>query len=536
MDTTVKPKESKFIKTHQPCPDCDSSDGLAINDDGSTHCFVCNEHKLDAINPNRKKNFVRRSKTFEEYKGEIEPLPDRKIHEETCKKFSYYVDGNDNHIANYFNDEGHLVGQKIRTPRKDFKILGEITHRFYGQHLWPNGGKKLVITEGEVDCLTVSQLNKNSYPCVSIPSGTNSAKRVVKTQLKWLEKFEEIVLMFDGDKAGREGVESIIRILPPGKAFVAKLPEGEDPNSLLVKGDGAKVVRAMWDAGKWAPPHIVEASSLYDELKHLKPVESASYPFEGLNKKSGGGIRKGEIVTLCAGSGVGKSQVCRTIAHHLLTKENKKIAYIALEENNIQTAQSIVGIEMGANLRSDSNITSRDAFDTAWNKTLGKQHQFYLYDQWGSMKTDELLSDIRFYVQSLDVDVIFLDHVSICVSGLLFEIGDERKALDVLMTELRTLVEESKFALFLVSHLRRAEGNRGYEDGLAPNLSALRGSASLAQLSDQVYSLSRNLMSEERHVTTVSVLKNRFTGDTGVACHLRYDPETGRLQEEQHDF
>ena len=535
MDATLKPEENTFVKTHQPCDDCGSSDGLAINADGSTHCFVCNEHKMDAVNPSRKKAFKKHAKKFQQVVGAIEPIPERKIHEETCKKYSYYIDGNDTHIANYYDDEGVLVGQKIRKADKSFSINGNITHRFFGQHLWQNGGKKLVITEGEIDCLTVSQLNKG-YPCVSIPSGTNSAKQVVKTQLKWLDKFEEIVVMFDGDAAGREGVESIIRILPPGKAFVAKLPEGEDPNSLLVKGEGSKVIRAMWDAGKWAPPHIIEASSLYDDLKYLKPVESASYPFEGLNKKSGGGIRKGEIVTLCAGSGVGKSQVCRTIAHHLLTKENKKIAYIALEENNIQTAQSIVGIEMGANLRSDSNITSREAFDIAWNKTLGKQHQFYLYDQWGSMKTEELLSDIRFYVQSLDVDVIFLDHVSIVVSGLVFQLGDERKALDVLMTELRTLVEESKFALFLVSHLRRAEGNRGYEDGLAPNLSALRGSASLAQLSDQVYSLSRNLMSEERHVTTVSVLKNRFTGDTGVACHLRYDPETGRLQEEQHDF
>lgn len=84
------------------------------------------------------------------------------------------------------------------------------------------------------------------------------------------------------------------------------------------------------------------------------------------------------------------------------------------------------------------------------------------------------------------------------------------------MTKLRALVEESKFSLILVSHLKRPEGNRGFEDGLAPNLSSLRGSAALSQLSDMVIGLSRNLQGEEKHTTTVTVLKNRFSGKPGL--------------------
>ena len=34
-----------FIQTHQPCNDCGSSDGLAVNDDGWSHCFVCQTRK-----------------------------------------------------------------------------------------------------------------------------------------------------------------------------------------------------------------------------------------------------------------------------------------------------------------------------------------------------------------------------------------------------------------------------------------------------------------------------------------------------------
>ena len=38
-----------------------------------------------------------------------------------------------------------------------------------------------------------------------------------------------------------------------------------------------------------------------------------------------------------------------------------------------------------------------------------------------------------------------------------------------------------------------------------------------------------------QHVTKVRVLQNRFSGDTGIACLLRYDPKTGRLAEEAAD-
>ena len=33
-----------FVKLHQPCLECGSSDGASINDDGSAWCFVCAKH------------------------------------------------------------------------------------------------------------------------------------------------------------------------------------------------------------------------------------------------------------------------------------------------------------------------------------------------------------------------------------------------------------------------------------------------------------------------------------------------------------
>jgi twinkle protein len=139
--------------------------------------------------------------------------------------------------------------------------------------------------------------------------------------------------------------------------------------------------------------------------------------------------------------------------------------------------------------------------------------------------------------KALDCKVIFLDHLSIVVSGQATD--DERKAIDVLMTQLRTLVQELNITLFVVSHLRRPSGNSGHEDGGSVSLSQLRGSGAIAQLSDAVVTLERNSMAEdenERHTTKVAVAKNRFNGFTGPACLLKFDTSTGRMNEVEEEI
>tara|TARA_B100000900_G_C20255985_1_gene583966 strand:- start:278 stop:679 length:402 start_codon:yes stop_codon:yes gene_type:complete len=112
--------------------------------------------------------------------------------------------------------------------------------------------------------------------------------------------------------------------------------------------------------------------------------------------------------------------------------------------------------------------------------------------------------------------------------------GDERRAIDTIMARLRSIVEETGVGMILVSHLRRIDGNKGHENGIEVSLSHLRGSQSIAQLSDCVIALERNQQAdneEESNTTRIRVLKSRYTGDVGYATSLLYDRETGRLNE-----
>jgi twinkle protein len=89
--------------------------------------------------------------------------------------------------------------------------------------------------------------------------------------------------------------------------------------------------------------------------------------------------------------------------------------------------------------------------------------------------------------------------------------------------------------MFLVSHLRRTSSDQNHEEGARVTLGQLRGSAAIAQLSDGVIALERNQQSDRKDSsTTVRVLKNRYSGEVGIACHLDYDLDTCKFIETQN--
>ena len=244
-----------------------------------------------------------------------------------------------------------------------------------------------------------------------------------------------------------------------------------------------------------------------------------------------GGCRLGEIVTVTAGSGLGKSQLTREFAYSLLN-EGATIGYVALEESSKRTAQGLMSLHLNklVHLEDVPEYELKEAFDA----TLGTGRVF-MYDHFGSVDSSNLLDQIRYLVRGCDCQYIILDHISIAISGL--EGGDERRIIDNMMTKLRSLVEEVKCGMIVVSHLRRPSGDRGHEEGLMTSLSQLRGSAAIGQLSDIVIGLERNQQdAETSDTTTIRVLKNRWSGETGVATSLQYSKETGRMTEDVVPF
>jgi len=515
-----------WLKTHLPCPSCGSSDALSINTDGWGICFSC-EKKTP---PNMDQTYeTPKAKTADGLiEGEYQALNKRGITEETCRKFGYTVAkylGQHWQVANYYQ-ENTLVAQHIRNSSKEFKWLGNSKEvELFGQHLWRDKGKMVVVTEGELDCMSVSQIQNNKWAVVSIPSGANSAKKAIQRNLDWLEGYEQVILMFDMDDAGRKAIEDCAPLFSPGKCKVATLPL-KDANEMLMANRGSEVIDAIWGAKTYRPDGVISGEDTWELINKEDPLATATYPWTEVNNFLSG-IRKGELITVTAGSGIGKSLFCREIAHHLL-KTGETVGYVALEENIKRTVLGFMSIELNKPLHISREGTTEEELKSSWEATAGSG-KLYLYDHWGSCDSDNLLARLRYLSRGCGCSYLVLDHISIVVSGI--GDGDERRLIDNTMTKLRSLVEETGVGLILVSHLKRPEGNKGHEDGAVTSLSHLRGSAAIAQLSDIVIGLERNQQAEDSDSTTVRVLKNRYTGMTGVAGNLTYKRDSGRLLE-----
>jgi twinkle protein len=541
-----------FVR-HEACPNCGSRDNLARYQDGSAHCFGCKYNEQEGEVVEMVEDKVSEGWSQGPLTGEYMALKNRGISKATCEFARYQVgmyNGEPVHIANHY-EGGQLIAQKLRLPGKRFMSLGpgRKDMPLWLQDKWQRS-RHLAITEGEIDALTVLEVQECKWPVMSLPNGTGSVKQLLKRRETYeaLLQYDRIVLMFDMDEPGQAAADEFAAAMPPGRCCIAKLPEKDANDTLLKHGPGA-LIRAFWDAAPWRPDGIVSGEIFTLETLKQAAVRGYELPRSmAVLQDKMLGVRKGEITLLTAGSGIGKSTVARELGYHLHQVHGLSIGNVYLEENNVKTAQGFVAIHNSVplgRLRHDTSLITDEQWNDAIKKVL--HQRMWFYDHFGSLESKNLMAKLRYFAAVLKVDFIFLDHISIVVSGIESSKEGERKDLDMLMTQLRSLCEETGVGIIAIVHLKRTDKN--YNEGAVVSLNDLRGSASLEQISDNVISLERDQqltaggdsekMTEVRFSSQdemiVRLLKCREMGDLGECDKLKYDRDTGRIKQALHE-
>ncbi len=542
MDNSLD-SDSIFLY-HIPCENCGSSDANSLFSDGHTYCYACdNWTPGDGERPERERRQSKGSKpmsydvwNFGDSNGRYSDLTARGISKETCQKAGYWLAKVDNRmyqVADYRDQNGSIVSQKVRDKDKNFKTTG--SHKsdaLFLKHLW-SGGKKIVVTEGEIDALTVMELQDCKYPVVSLGHGASAAKKTCAANYEYFDQFEQIILMFDMDDAGRKAVEEAAQVLPAGKVRVAVLP-CKDANECHIMGEDKAILEQVWNANPWVPDGVVSALSLKDRVKEAMTSEDAVGLLfdgcQGLNDRTLG-ARGGEVVMVTSGSGMGKSTFVRQQALAWGKRMGKRVGLAMLEESVEDTIQDMMGLNNKVRLRQSDEVKKAIAEDgrfDEWYDELFGDDTFHLYDSFAEAEADRLLAKLAYMRTGLGCDVIVLDHISIVVSAS--EESDERKMIDRLMTKLKGFAKSTGVVLVVICHLKNPEKGKPHEEGRAVSITDLRGSGALRQLSDTIIALERNQQGDMPNLVLVRLLKCRFTGDTGIAGYMEYNRETGWLE------
>jgi twinkle protein len=405
-----------------------------------------------------------------------------------------------------------------RLDKKDFYSEGDISKAgLFGRDKFAAGSHKYVtITEGELDALSLYQVLRS--PVVSVQSA-GTGVRDCTVDREWLASFERVYLALDDDAPGRDAAANVAKLFDYNKVYQVKFSPHKDANDLLKSGNGDELKNIWWNAKKYLPETIVSSFSDFKKILEEEQPPSVPYPFRTLNEMTYG-IRTSESVLITAQEGVGKTELMHTLEHHLLKETDDAIGAIFLEEPKARHLQAIAGLELRkpAHLP-DSGCSNADIYE-ALQKAVRSDDRLHVYSHFGSDDPSAILDTIRFLVVARGCRFVLLDHINMVVSGLAGD--DERRALDFLSTRLEMMVKELDFSLLMVAHVN--------DEGLT------RGSRYISKIADMRIDITRDLTHDdplERNTTYLTVSKNRFSGKTGSAGKLIFDPLTYTFSEQR---
>ena len=397
------------------------------------------------------------------------------------------------------------------------------------------GGKKLYITEGEVDAMSLYQIFKDhnkggAYAhldpaVVSLPHGAGSASRDLTKHLKSIrEHFKEVVLVFDMDKAGKKAAEDVMLIIPD--AVVAALP-AKDVNDCLMEGRSKACYNAIqFNAKKPKNSRIVSGNDLHEQAK-VAAVYGVSWPWRHVTEATRG-IRLGETIYIGAGQKQGKSEVVNTLAAHFIKEHGWKVFLCKPEESNNKTYKLVAGKLTGKFFHDPTKQFDEAAYDRAGEILEDKLFMLNLYQHmgWESLKTD-----IR--EAALDgCKAIIIDPITNLTNGM--NAADANTKLQEIAQELAAMALDLNVVIFIFCHLRNPDGGPPHERGGEVLSSQFAGSRAMARSCNYMLGLEgnrdSNLTPEERNMRTLVLLEDREFGEVG-RYKLYWDNQTGLFNE-----
>lgn len=540
-----------MVLSKGPCPKCDTTKGNVTYADGHTFCFSCGHtafppgagaapSELQGAND---RGVDRRDDPLllpAEQDRPFRDLTNRGLKADTLRRYGYFLagfKGNTVHVAPYHDIKtGELVSQKVRFPDKSFTVLKTTDAlpindlQLFGRATYGDRyDRQVIVTEGELDAMSVAQVVGFKKAVVSVNGGAKAAAKSIKANYLWLDRFSEIILWFDDDEPGREAAEECAQLFKVGKVRIAKAPGFKDASDCLQKGQPGDVEEAIYKASAWRPKGIVNAADNEDDV--CAPKEDATtgwsfaWPWPELNDWLGP-MRPGQVCYHVAGTGIGKTTGMAEIEYSLL-KQGAKIAHMGFEDTRRDVKLRLLSIHISDRL----DIEPRpDEQMKALHREVFGSKQVELFDpETAEWTVDAILGYVRYCAKALDCQVIIIDPLTFIAAGL--SLGDdERRALDKASRDLAAMAKELGVHLQVTHHLNRPAG-QAHEEGAQTSLNQVRGSGGIANFATFVIGHERDQQAEgdDALITQLRSLKNRPRSRTGPMVALKYNLSTGRL-------
>lgn len=495
-----------------------------------------------AGNRHKYRRFQKKTEPIKPKPAAVTYLESRGISSGTTEKYQITVQTkNENVLVFPFLDAAGVM-QFVKYRKTDFD-RGKDTAKewceanckpiLFGMYQCNPGNKTLIMTEGQIDSLSVAESGIEN--AVSVPTGKNGFTWVPYCW-DWLQQFETLIVFGDNENGSITLLDDMKRRFRGTiKAVKQQDYKGcKDANELLQKYGKEAVRRAV----EWA--ECVPVQRII-RLSDVKTVDLFSLPkistgFKTLDKVLAGGIYLGQTVIVTGKRGDGKSTFTSQILVNALDQGIRVLAYSG------ELPDYFFKRWMDFQAAGKHNVIDRAAENGnisyfVTNEKISKIEEWYrerayLYDNQSTSddELEDLLQTIEKAVQQYGIQLVLLDNLMTAL-----DVGmsvDLYRAQSKFVDKLVKMAKRLQVAVILVVHPRK---NRFGND----DTDEVSGSADITNKVDIVMTYKRNLASFENAERVVTVSKNRLTGKLAVgeaAIPLYYDEASKRICEDKADF
>lgn len=549
-----------YEKIFHDDPNCSSPNKslqVWVNDDEtfSGTCFSCGEYVADPYGDNPPDPTKVKKKTPEEIREEIKEIKDcghmnfnhRAIEVEDWKFYGVRLlysefDGKTPYaIAHPYSLNGKLVGYKVKLIKK--KAMWSVGNTegadLYGwERAKKIGGKYLYITEGEEDAIALRHILREmnskdykdvDYAVVSLPRGVKDAKKCIARQLNDIEsRFENVVLVFDGDEQGDKAAREVQRILPD--AMRAKLP-CKDANQCLAEGR-LKATRdaVIFRATKDLDIDTININTITEEALE-PPVWGEDYPWDFINQQFFG-QRKPQVVAIGGGTGCGKTLTAHELCVHDALKHQWNILGMFLEETPIESVQNLAGKVDNITYHVPDTKYDKDKFRETARK-LADKIELWNPDEGTDPDSDWRAMKLAIRAKGEYLDMVVIDNLTTLTEGM--NASERNDFIGSLAKDCVNLSKKFNLQIVIYSHLNAPDKNaKPHELGGVVKASQFTGSRALQRYCQVMLGFERNQNAVDPNCSIIRILKNRKFGRTGFV-KTYYDSTTGRLFERDWD-
>jgi twinkle protein len=534
---------------------CNSSDAMAVyakvHDEKTTidaFCWSCHsyfpqskleEHGVEMQEPEQKYT-TKEPVDFTNIESiECRGWKDRGITSITSAKYGVrtVIENKYDVVSRHYpiTSDGKIVGYKKRTIPKTFVGIGntKATNEFFGQSVFSGSNKYLVITTGEEDAMAFAEVLRSTKdgteywtPCVSVTAGDGSIIKQFKANYEYICAHEKVILAFDSDEPGQRYMEEAARLLPHGKAFIAKFPsDAKDACDLLKANRIAELKQVFWKAEPFSRVDVLHLEQMWDDFEQEDSNIKIPFPsaWNHLNEMMNGGMERGEITVVGALTSIGKSTIISNIVYHLIENTEFKVGAMYLESTKREVVRDLLSLDLSINLRTvDRNTLDMNSLKNKFVDGLVKKNQFAYVDHQGSISTTEIFDKLNYLAKAEGCDVIVIDPIQCGVNS-----SDNAAIIDFMDTLLK-FAKETNTCVIAVSHMKKPSDDNPH----AVSEYQLMGSSSINQIAFNTILVSRDKLNEcpiKKSSTKIQLVKCRRTGNTGEAGWLRYDNSTTHM-------